>query len=167
MKSKTLLLPLLSLTLFLTCNKSEVIDHQAMEQELLEVHKLARKYHVEKMVNEFVSQLSDKHISVNRGKMSKLQREKKTNQVQQYFDSVEFEKWDDIEPPIIRFSDDYSMAYTIVNKEVVLTYTNENNENIRESTLFSWVAIYTKQNGVWKTDCVASTNQESVTSVIN
>ena len=153
--------------LLFSCQEKQPIDIAAIEQEIIEVHNLSRKYHVEKMAEEFVSQLSDKHISINRGKISKLNKDKKTNQMRQYFNAIEFEKWDDLEPPIIRFSDDYSMAYTLVNKEVVLTYTNENDEKTRESTIFSWVAIYTKQDGVWKTDCVASTNQKSISSIIN
>ena len=165
--SSSILLGVSLFILLFSCQEKQPIDIAAIEQEIIEVHNLSRKYHVEKMAEEFVSQLSDKHISINRGKISKLNKDKKTNQMRQYFNAIEFEKWDDLEPPIIRFSDDYSMAYTLVNKEVVLTYTNENDEKTRESTIFSWVAIYTKQDGVWKTDCVASTNQESNSSIIN
>ena len=145
----------------------ESIDVQAIEQEILEIHNLSRKYHVEKMAEEFIAQLSDDHISVNRGKISKLDKEKKIVRVKEYFDFVEFEKWDDIVPPIIRFSNDYSMAYTIVNKDVTLNYTDEDNNKINEKTIFSWVAIYTKQDGKWKTDCVASTNEESITKILD
>ena len=165
--ARIILLKAFVLIMFFSCQKEKIIDVTAIEQEILEIHNLSRKYHVEKMTNEFVSQLSDKHISVNRGKISKLHREKKIEQVRQYFDIVEFEKWDDIAPPIIRFSNDYSMAYTLVNKEVVLSYMDDDNKKTRESTIFSWVAIYTKQNGTWKTDCVASTNEPSITKLID
>ena len=167
MKPINILFLALPFILLFSCQNGQKIDIATIEQEVLKEHNLSRKYHIDKMAEAFVSQLSDKHILVNRGKISKLQRENKTKQVKQYFNSVEFEKWDDIEPPIVRFSDDYSMAYTIVNKEVVLTYTNEDNEKARESTIFSWVAIYTKQDGEWKIDCIASTNQESISSIIN
>jgi hypothetical protein len=150
-----------------SCQMEESIDVQAIEQEILEIHNLSRKYHVEKMAEEFIAQLSDDHISVNRGKISKLDKEKKIVRVKEYFDFVEFEKWDDIVPPIIRFSNDYSMAYTIVNKDVTLNYTDEDNNKINEKTIFSWVAIYTKQDGKWKTDCVASTNEESITKILD
>jgi len=161
-----LLLILIIFTL-LSCQKEQTIDVEAVEQEIIVIHNLSRKYHVEKMADEFISQLSDDHISVNRGKISKLDREKKITGVKEYFDLVEFEKWDDIDPPIIRFSNDYSMAYTIVNKEVTLNYTNEESNKINEKTIFSWVAIYTKHNGKWKTDCVASTNQESISKILD
>jgi len=59
------------------------------------------------------------------------------------------------------------MAYTIVNKDITLNYTDEENNKINEKTIFSWVAIYKKQNGKWKTECVASTNQESITNIVN
>ncbi|MEJ2113810.1 MAG: hypothetical protein P8X62_09005 [Flavobacteriaceae bacterium] len=164
--SKTLF-ALLLVFLCLSCKEKSVQDISALEQEILQVHDLSRKYHVEKMAEAFISQLSDEHISVNKGKISHLNREEKIKQVKQYFDLVEFEKWDDIEPPIIRFSDDYSMAYTIVNKELVLNYMNEENKKVREKTIFSWVAIYTKHDGTWKVDCIASTNQPSISEIIN
>ena len=166
-KTKNILVSILVLITLLSCQEKRVPDILTLEQEIMEVHNLSRTYHVEKMAEEFVSQLSDKHISVNRGKISHLNIEEKIKQVKQYFDLVEFEKWDDIEPPIIRFSDDYSMAYTIVNKELVLNYTNDENEKVREKTIFSWVAIYTNDDGKWKVDCVASTNEPSITEIIN
>ena len=167
MKPIYILFQALLFILLFSCQNTQKIDVVAIEQEILEVHNLSRKYHIEKMANEFVSQLSDDHISVNKGKITRLEKESKTEQVQHYFDMVEFEKWDDIEPPIIRFSDDYSMAYTIVNKELVLTYDDEDNKKTKESTVFSWVAIYTKQNGKWKVNCVASTNEPSITNIID
>lgn len=165
--SKALLCSILLVFLCLSCHKKPIPDVLALEKEVLEAHHLSKKYHFEKMAEEFVSQLSDKHISVNKGKISELNREEKIRQVKQYFDFVEFEKWDDMEPPIIRFSDDYSMAYTIVNKEVVLNYTNEENERVQDKTIFSWVAIYTKHKGKWKIDCVASTNEPTISTLIN
>ena len=83
------------------------------------------------------------------------------NKFSNYFNSVKFEKWDDISPPIIRFSEDYSLAYTIVDKEVVINYSDENGIIQKESTKYSWVAIYKRYKDGWKIDCIASTNQPS------
>jgi len=74
------LLILIIFTIF-SCQKEQSIDVEAIEQEILEIHNLSRKYHVEKMAEEFISQLSDNHISVNRGKISKLNKEKKKQHV--------------------------------------------------------------------------------------
>ena len=162
----TISLKTLALFIFFSCQQKQIINVDKLEKEILEVHNLSRKYHVEKMVNGFVSQQSENLMTVNKGNIAKPTKEGVTKRITNYFNNVEFEKWDDVNPPIIRFSSDYSMAYTLVDKVVVLTYLNENNIRMRESTKFAWVAIYTKQNGEWKVDCVASTNKPSVENII-
>lgn len=161
-----ILLNLLVFVLCISCQQKNTVDIAKLEQEILEVHNLSRTYHVEKMVEEFVAQQSEKFMSVSNGNIAKPTKESVVKRFTNYFNNVEFEKWDDVNPPIIRFSNDYSMAYTLVDKEVILTYVNDENQKARESTKFAWVAIYTKQNGEWKVDCVASTNKPSVEDII-
>ena len=143
------------------CEESKSINEVEARNEILKQHELQRKYHFEKMAEEFASQLSSNHISVNRGEIKKLTKEEHVNRIGNYFNAVEFEKWDDISPPIIRFSDDYSLAYTIVDKEVIVNYNDDNGIRQKESTKFSWVAIYKRYDDEWKIDCVASTNKSS------
>jgi len=164
---RTLLVYVFLISTFYSCRKDIPVDVSALEQEILEVHNLSRTYHFKKMVNEFIDQQSDNLLSISDGKISRPTKEDRRKRVSNYFKTVDFEKWDDIEPPVIRFSNDFSMAYTAVNKEVVLTYLDEKNNRVRQTTIFSWVSIYTKHDGVWKVDCVASTNQPSTSNIIN
>ena len=105
----------------------------------------------------FANQLSDHFISVNRGEISHPKKEETISRYNRYFSSVEFVKWDDESEPLIRFSDDGSMAYTIVDKIVTLTYENENGVKVEGNTHFAWTAIYKKYGDEWKIDCVTST----------
>ena len=162
-RAKVLITFFITVSFISSCNNQPITNLVQLEKEILEVHNNSKKFHVEKLANEFINQLSGNHISVNRGKISFLDKTKKLEKVKAYFNNVEFEKWDDINPPIIRFSDDYSLAYTIVNKELQLTYKDEDGIHKREKTIFSWVAIYKKHNDKWKVDCVASTNLPSET----
>jgi len=75
---------------------------------------------------------------------------------------VEFVKWDDVTEPIVKFSDDGSVAYTIVDKIITITYKNEKDSLVEEETRFAWTTIYKKYDGEWKIDHVASTNKPSV-----
>jgi len=152
---------LLLLLTFAACQQVEKVDEAAIRNEILEMHNLQRDYHLNKMAEEFVSQLSNDHISVNRGEIASPSNAELLGRFKNYFESVEFEKWDDINPPVIKFSDDYSLAYTIVDKDVIVNYEKENGDLLRDSTKFSWVAIYKKYDEGWKIDCVASTNRPS------
>ena len=146
---------------FFACQQAPQISEAEATQQIMDMHRLQRKYHFEKMAEAFADQLSVEHISVNRGEIRSLTRDEHIGRLNNYFGSVEFEKWDDLNPPIIRFSEDYSMAYTIVDKEVVVIFEDEKGEKQRELTKFSWVAIYRRHSDGWKIDCVASTNKPS------
>lgn len=152
---------LLLWTGFMGCEKSQQINEAEEKSKIMALHKLQRTYHFEKMAKEFAEQLSPNHISVNRGQIKSPTQEEHIKRFQNYFNSVEFEKWDDVSPPVIRFSDDYSLAYTIVDKEVIVKYEDEEGNLQRELTPFSWVAIYKRYPDGWKIDCVASTNKSS------
>lgn len=111
------------------------------------------------MVDGFASDM----ISVNRGKISGMDPEKDRQRFQQYFDAVSFKKWDDINAPVIRFSEDHSLAYMIIDKIVVLDTRDTLANKVEETTHFAWVSIFRKQkDGEWKLECVASTNEPSI-----
>ncbi|MEO9968046.1 MAG: hypothetical protein ABJF11_19795 [Reichenbachiella sp.] len=140
---------------------------ESAREEIMEIHLKQRKFHVEEMPADFVGLMSDDFISVNRGVISTPSREDSQERFTRYFDLVEFEKWDDLSEPEIRFSDDGSMAYTIVHKEVVVKYQNDSSQWIRGRTEFSWLAVYKKTDQGWKVDAVASTNLPDEETVIS
>jgi hypothetical protein len=127
--------------------------------EILRLHDLQRQFHFEKRAEAFDAQLSDDFISVNRGEIKALSRPDNIARLNNYFGSVEFEKWDDLTPPLIRFSGDRSLAYTIVHKEVTVTYPGDNGDTIKATTEFAWLAVYRRHPEGWKIDAVASTNK--------
>lgn len=79
--------------------------------------------------------------------------------ISKYFGSVQFIKWDDTAEPIIRFSDDGSLAYAIVQKDVIVTYPDSTGNAVNDTTHYAWSSIYRKQNGQWKVECNISTNK--------
>lgn len=146
---------------------TQPVDLEAARKEVMELHNKQREYHVEEMPEEFVALMTDEFMSVNRGKISKPTKEASIKRFQGYFGNVEFEKWDDLAEPVIRFSDDGSMAYSIVNKEVVVRYQNDSNQWMRGKTEFSWLAVYKKTDEGWKVDAVASTNLPDEEEIIS
>jgi len=153
---------LISLIFLASCfPQNSSIDFEQAKEEILQLHHAQRKYHFEKDSIAFAQQLSDQHISVNRGQVSTPTQAEHIQRFHGYFESVDFQKWDDVAAPIIRFSEDGKMAYTIVEKEVVVNY-EEDSKLIESITNFAWVAIYKKYEEGWKIDCVASTNQPTV-----
>lgn len=157
MKSQKLTL-LLLLLLIQSCDTTKPVDLEKEKEKILAMHHAQRNYHFNKDSLAFANQLSDNFISVNKGMISRPIREETIARYNGYFSSVEFVKWDDLAEPIIKFSDDGSMAYTIVDKIVTLTYQDENDSTIEGSTHFAWTTIYKKYDEEWRIDCVTSTN---------
>jgi hypothetical protein len=156
---KKLFLQTLILGILLSCNKAMEVSLSVEKEKILELHNLQRDYHFNKDSVAFVNQLSDNFISVNKGKITSPKREETLRRYHQYFSSVEFIKWDDVTPPIIKFSDDRSLAYCIVDKIVLLTYMDENKNKIEQETHFAWTTIYRKYGKEWKIDSVISTEK--------
>ena len=164
MNKRNIYFKLFLITFFISCG-SVSQGSEEDEAEILKMHYAQQTYHFEKMAHEFASQLSEDFISLNRGVVSQQSYDDHVARYNSYFAAVEFEKWEDTTEPIIRFSDDNSLAYTIVQKDVVVTYPNEAGVILRDSVHYAWLAIYRKNsNGDWKIESVASTNAEPVVS---
>lgn len=155
---KLLLLSLVSFT-FMSCDKEQEVDLEEDRKKILKLHNDQRDHHFNKDSIAFANQLSVDFISVNRGEISSPKKEETIARYNGYFSSVEFVKWDDVTAPVIRFSDDGSMAYTIVDKIVELTYEDEDGKTVEGKTHFAWTAIYKKYGEEWKIDCVTSTEK--------
>lgn len=144
---------------FFSCEGVEELSMEAERAKILALHHTQRDHHFGKDSVAFAHQLSDHFISVNRGVVSQPTRAETIARYNKYFSAVEFVKWDDLSEPIIRFSEDYSLAYTIVRKIVVVEYKIDIDSTIFDSTHFAWTAIYKRYGEEWKIDCVTSTEQ--------
>jgi hypothetical protein len=151
--------PLFFSVLFFVSCSSKKINLGDEEQTLRKLLQQERKAHFEKNVDLFVSEFADSMITVNKGKVTKHSIEQNKKRIEPYFTSVKFIKWDDVAEPVIKFSDDGSMAYAIVQKEVILTYPDSTGKAFFDTTHYAWTSIYHKQKGEWKIECNISTNK--------
>ncbi len=131
------------------------IDLSEERAKILDLHHRQRDMHFTKSADSFVGLFSQNTTSVNRGTVSHPSPQENLQRFRNYFERVDFVKWDDVAEPEISFSRDGTMAYTVVQKEVVV---RPRNTSELDTTRFAWVAIYVKVGKEWKIDCVASTN---------
>ncbi len=137
---------------------SEKSDLEKSRKEITDLLQQERKAHFEKNVDLFVSEFADSMISVNKGKVTKLSVEQNKKRIEPYFSSVEFIKWDDVAEPVIHFSDDGTLAYAIIQKQVILSYPDNSGKKFIDTTNYAWASIYRKQKGEWKVECNISTD---------
>jgi len=142
-----------------SCSNQKGFDRDTETKAILELHNLQRDYHFNKDSISFANLFSKDFISVNKGVISRPEKNETISRYNSYFSSVEFVKWDDITEPIIKFSEDGTLAYTIVDKIVKVTSKNPLGETIESETHFAWTTIYKKYGNAWKIDCVTSTEK--------
>lgn len=155
--------------LIFSCSSPEKTITNDDLAKLLQIHEDARDAHFGKNARAMIDQFAPEMISVNHGKIHKTTSpEKDMEGFQSYFNSVEFKKWDDVKSPEVRFSDDHTLAYMVVDKLVVLEAKDSVGKPFEETTHYAWVSIYRKQNtGDWKLECIASTNEPEVVKKID
>lgn len=138
------------------CRKSDLPKEEKAIRSLLQQE---RKAHFDKNADMFVSEFADSMLAVNKGKVSMLSPEQNKKRIQPYFESVQFIKWDDVAEPVIRFSDDGSMAYAVIQKQVIVSYPDSTGKPFIDTTNYAWVSIYRRQKGEWKVEANISTNK--------
>lgn len=134
-------------------------DFEKESQAIRQLQVEQRQNHFEKNTKEFIAQHSDDLISIDRGAVRQPSRDSMFQMFDAYFKSVSFIIWDDKKPPVIRFSDDASVAYVAVEKLVVLDSKSAAGATVRDTAHYAWMSVYKKIDGVWKLDAIASTNQ--------
>lgn len=127
-------------------------------KELLALHELQRTAHFNRDAKLLVSILADDYSEISRGKISSPKKEDLIKRFQNYFDSVTFLVWDDLQTPVIKLSDDNSMAFVSVHKKVKL----KTSKQAEEETTYAWTAVFQKIGTEWKMSSMTSTqlNQE-------
>jgi hypothetical protein len=122
---------LLFLPVFIACNSKPDLEKE--RKTILSMLQRERKAHFSRKVEMFMSEFADSMISVNKGVVSSPSKEENKKRIGNYFGSVQFIKWDDVAEPIIRFSDDGSLAYAIVQKNVIVTYPGTTGKTINDT----------------------------------
>ena len=126
--------------------------------ELLVLHNQARAAHFNRDPELLVSDFADDYTFIGGGKIQKPAREASIARFRSYFNNSTFLEWDDITPPVIKVSDDASMAYVTVHKKVKLLARDEKGAEREETEIYAWLATYRKIGGKWKLTTIASTN---------
>jgi hypothetical protein len=126
-------------------------------QEILVLHNNQQRAHLEKNISLLAGDSSIEFIEVNRGLVKRPSNKETVQKFQHYFNAVDFIKWEDVNPPIFHFSDDATMATTVVEKLVITRQKQDNNH--LDTTHFAWLSVYRKIKGKWQMQAIASTNR--------
>jgi hypothetical protein len=161
MNGTTLLSTSIAALVFVSaCQPAGTVNSAAREAEVESLRAILesdRQAHLETDAPRLVSNLADTLIDVSRGEIVPELRADVEESFTSYLEDAEYRAWDDVMPPVIRMSDDLSMAWVARKVRVERDAPDGQGGMRRTAFVSAWIATYEKQGGTWKMTAVAST----------
>lgn len=130
-------------------------DLAAERAALLEMHRAEIRAHIERDADALAKDHGDDFVSASRGKLSRSTREQTRKFFGEYFAGATYPQYEDIEPPVIRVSDDASMAWILSRVRV-----RRVDKDGQSGFVYAGMMAYEKRNGRWIRVANASTFEE-------
>src|SRR3954454_20105386 len=142
-----------ALLLFIACAGSASAEPSAdmdkEKAELLRIHKSDRAAHFQTDVDRLLENSPEEFISVGRGKINRSSKEDAHKMFTGYFRDAKYYEWDDVEEPIIRISNDASMAWMITRTRVRRVQKKPDGVEQEEKFVYAGIMTYEKRDGRW------------------
>ena len=120
-------------------------DLERFRKELIILHKKNIKAHLKKDVDYIVQDVSEDFISVNNGEVNFPSIEDLKMEYFEYLENTQFSQYEDQMEPIIGFSDDGSIGWSIVKVSV----KGKSKDNPIIDYTCAWITLYKRSNDKW------------------
>jgi hypothetical protein len=124
-------------------------DLEKEKAELLRLHKLDREAHFKTDVDKLLETSPEEFITVGRGKIMRSSKADERKRFTAYFKDAKYYEWDDLEEPIVRVSNDASMAWMIVRTRIRRVQKNADGTEKEEKVVYAGIMTYEKRDGRW------------------
>ncbi|MGD8537929.1 MAG: hypothetical protein PVI66_04340 [Candidatus Aminicenantes bacterium] len=133
-------------------------DTEALRSEILDFHKKFIDDHLNKNVDSFVEDYAEDYIFVAHGEIDHPSKEEFKTSFSEYLHSTTFSEYRDLEEPIVGFSKDGSMAWSIVKVKVAGAREVEIGSTKEFDIIYAWITLYERQGDKWIRTVEVSTN---------
>lgn len=128
----------------------------ALRMTLLDMYRDGVRAHVELDADRLADRNSDDFLSASAGRISRSSREETRKFFKRYFEGATYHEYDDLEPPIVRISDDGSMGW-IMNRVRVRRTTKLDGKESEQHFVYAGLMIYERRGSGWVRVANAST----------
>ena len=130
-------------------------DLAAERETLLELHRQGIRAHIELDADAIARDHGDDFVSAYRGRIDRMTRAEARQFFTEYFKGATYPQYEDLEPPIIRISDDASMAWILSRTRV-----RRRQDGKERTFVYAGMMAYEKRDGRWNRVGNASTFEE-------
>ena len=120
-----------------------------LSQEILDLHKTEIDAHLNKDVDFFVQDISEDYLAVSGGEIRKPTLEETRLKFSNYLNNTVFAEYRDLCEPIIGFSKDGSLAWSIVQVKIVGRRTMDDGSERDLDFTCAWITLYERQDDKW------------------
>jgi len=145
--SVKIFIPLLALSL-IGCQSNP--DFEALSTELLDIHKKFIAAHLDKNVDFFIQNLSEKYVFVANGEIQHPSAEEMRSRMSSYLNNTNFSEYKDTQKPIVGFSKDGSLGWSIVRVKVAGQRSMDDGTERDLDFICAWITLYEREGDNWK-----------------
>jgi len=145
---KNMLLVLITFVItFFGCQSKP--DFEKLRAEIIALHKTTIEAHWKKDINFFTKDISENYFSVGNGEIQKKTKKEITEQFTNYLNNTTFSEYRDLQEPIIGFSKDGSLAWSIVKVKIVGNRKMNDGAERELDFICVWITLYEKPGDTW------------------
>jgi ketosteroid isomerase-like protein len=124
---------------------------------ILRMHELDREAHLRGDAEDIASRLSDRIVVVSEGNITTESKEKMHERFVTTFRRTKHSAWEDVETPVVRVSQDGTMAWGVFNVRSRYLETAADGKQKSVDVIMSWLCTYEIREGHWLMTGVATT----------
>jgi predicted O-methyltransferase YrrM len=124
-------------------------DFDTLRKEILDLHQKTIDAHLKKDVGFFTKDISADYFSVGNGEIRKSTKEEIASQFERYLHGTTFTEYRNLREPIIGFSKDGSMAWSLVQVRVAGRSRIESGAERDFDVTWAWITLYERQGDGW------------------
>lgn len=124
-------------------------DFDSLRNEILELHEALIEAHFNKNVDFLVGDLSENFFSVSNGEIRRPTTEEVRSNFETYLGTTTFTEYRDLHEPLIDFSDDGSLAWSVVQVKVGGKRTGDDGSERELDFTCAWMTLYRRLGDKW------------------
>jgi len=132
---------------FIVCQLNP--DFKALRLEILELHKKTIDAHWQKDVDFFVKDMAKDFLSVQNGEIQRPQKDEIIRKMSDYLNNTTFTEYRDLEKPLIGFSKDGTIAWSIVRVKVAGKRKMADGTERDLDFTCAWITLYEHHGDKW------------------
>ena len=133
--------------LFFRCRPSP--DFEALRQEILDLHQKTIDAHWKKEAGFFTAHMGDGYFAVQNGEIRRPTRQDIAAEYERYLDTTTFKEYRDLQEPLVGFSKDGSVAWSVVRVKVAGSERAGTGPEKEFDLVWAWTTLYERKDGRW------------------